>query len=118
MTRHSRGLALLGLLTAVVPLPGDEPAPPRANDPAPSAGLLFFSAAAFQEPSAKADEPPSGNGGEKNGKEKDKEGPKHIRDNAFLVEEAFNQEPGDVQHIFNWTNFWDRTRRGRTRDFA
>ena len=44
--------------------------------------------------------------------------PKHIRDNAFLVEEAFNQEPGDVQHIFNWVNAWDRSRQGHTRDFA
>lgn len=43
---------------------------------------------------------------------------KHIRDNAFLVEEAFNQEPGVVQHIFNWINQWDRTPDSRTRDFA
>lgn len=42
----------------------------------------------------------------------------HIRDNAFLVEEAFNQEPGDVQHIFNWVQFWDRTSTGSNRDFA
>lgn len=42
---------------------------------------------------------------------------KHIRDNGFLVEEAFNQEPGEVQHIFNWINLWDRTRLGQTRDF-
>src|SRR5688572_11597896 len=28
--------------------------------------------------------------------------PAHIRDNAFLVEEAFNQQPGGVQHIFSW----------------
>lgn len=44
--------------------------------------------------------------------------PKHIRDNAFLVEEAFNQEPGVVQHIFNWVHTWDRTPVSRTRDFA
>lgn len=25
-----------------------------------------------------------------------------IRDNSFLVEEAFNQEPGEMQHIFNF----------------
>src|SRR5687767_6319906 len=36
--------------------------------------------------------------GEKNGDKKE-EGPKHIRDNAIFVEEAFNQEPGDAQHI-------------------
>lgn len=44
--------------------------------------------------------------------------PSHIRDNAFLVEEAFNQEPGDVQHIFNWVNAWDRSPEGHTRDFT
>lgn len=44
--------------------------------------------------------------------------PQHIRDNAFLVEEAFNQEKGVVQHIFNWVHAWDRTTLGRTRDFA
>ncbi|MBY0523699.1 MAG: hypothetical protein K2R98_09875 [Gemmataceae bacterium] len=44
--------------------------------------------------------------------------PKHIRDNAFLVEEAFNQEPGVVQHIFNWINTWQRTPEGRERDFV
>ena len=46
------------------------------------------------------------------------EGPQHIRDNAFLVEEAFNQEPGDVQHIFNWIQFWDDSATETTRDFA
>jgi hypothetical protein len=30
-----------------------------------------------------------------------------IADNSFLVEEAFNQEPGIVQHIFNWVPSWD-----------
>lgn len=46
------------------------------------------------------------------------EGPSHIRDNAFLVEEAFNQEPGVAQHIFNFIQTWDRTGIARTRDFA
>ena len=46
------------------------------------------------------------------------EEPAHIRDNAFLVEEAFNQEPGVVQHIFNWIQVWDSTATGRTRDFV
>lgn len=46
------------------------------------------------------------------------ESPEHIRDNAFLVEEAFNQEPGVVQHIFNWIELWDRLPDSRTRDFA
>jgi hypothetical protein len=26
----------------------------------------------------------------------------HIEDNSFLIEEAYNQEPGVVQHISNW----------------
>lgn len=59
----------------------------------------------------KPTDPKNGNGKEKEDK------PKHIRDNAFLVEEAFNQEPGEVQHIFNWINLWDRNGDGRTRDF-
>ena len=44
--------------------------------------------------------------------------PGHIRDNAFLVEEAFNQEPGDVQHIFNWITLFDWPATGKTRDFG
>jgi len=74
------------------------------------------------EPEKQADPAEKKNRDGKKGKEADKgkaeEGPKHIRDNAFLVEEAFNQEPGEVQHIFNWINFWDRTPQGKTRDFA
>jgi len=30
-----------------------------------------------------------------------------IQDNSFLVEEAYNQEFGVVQHIFSFTRFWD-----------
>jgi hypothetical protein len=30
-----------------------------------------------------------------------------IQDNSFLIEEAYNQEPGVVQHIFNWVPTWD-----------
>jgi hypothetical protein len=43
--------------------------------------------------------------------------PEHIRDNAFLVEEAFNQEAGEAQHVFNWIQLHDRTCTGHTRDF-
>lgn len=35
------------------------------------------------------------------------EGGGGIQDNSFLVEEAYNQEPGVVQHIFNWIRTWD-----------
>ncbi len=31
-----------------------------------------------------------------------------IRDNSFLIEEAYNQDPGVVQHIFNWVPSWER----------
>jgi len=30
-----------------------------------------------------------------------------IQDNSFLVEEAYNQEPGVVQHISNFTRLWN-----------
>ncbi len=45
------------------------------------------------------------------------EGPQHISDNSFLIEEAYNQEPGVVQHIFNWIPTWD-FENGQRRDFA
>src|SRR5215475_14453949 len=30
-----------------------------------------------------------------------------IQDNSFLIEEAYNQEFGVVQHISSFTRFWD-----------
>ena len=33
--------------------------------------------------------------------------PAHIEDNSFLVEEAYNQEYGVVQHIQTFTRFWN-----------
>ena len=51
-----------------------------------------------------------------NGNEDKEEERKHIQDNSFLIEEAYNQEPGVVQHIFNWIGLWDRDN-GRSRDF-
>ena len=33
--------------------------------------------------------------------------PKNIKDNSFLIEEAYNQEKGVAQHIFNWVPSWD-----------
>ncbi|NUQ62496.1 MAG: transporter [Pirellulales bacterium] len=42
-----------------------------------------------------------------------------IRDNSFLLEEAFNQEQGVVQHIFNWVPSWERDGvRGNAFDFV
>jgi len=41
-----------------------------------------------------------------------------IRDNSFLVEEAYNQEPGVVQHIFNLVPAWEHGQSAkRTVDF-
>ncbi len=44
--------------------------------------------------------------------EKDASG---IRDNSFFVEEAYNQEPGVVQHVFNAVLAWDDEDGSRTR---
>lgn len=94
---------------------------PSASAPAGAAGdggtpgWPSFSAVLLQDPFFTGNDKPAANADEKKAA---KEGPRHIRDNAFLVEEAFNQEPGDVQHIFNWLNFWDRSPEGRTRDFG
>ena len=42
-----------------------------------------------------------------------------ISDNSFLIEEAYNQEQGVVQHIFNFVPDWDRGRvRQQTFDFV
>jgi len=41
-----------------------------------------------------------------------------IADNSFLIEEAYNQEPGVVQHIFNAVYSNDSRRRGWTFNFT
>ena len=43
-----------------------------------------------------------------------------MRDNSFLIEEAYNQEKGIVQNIFNWVPSWDVNRgtRNRGMDFV
>jgi hypothetical protein len=43
---------------------------------------------------------------------------KDIQDNSFLVEEAYNQEPGIVQHIFNLPNFFTGHAYGITPSFT
>ena len=41
-----------------------------------------------------------------------------IKDNSFLIEEAYNQEQGVVQHIFNWVPAWKHgAMHARTFDF-
>lgn len=41
----------------------------------------------------------------------------NIQDNSFFIEEAYNQEPGVAQHIFNLVALWDHDD-GRSREFA
>jgi hypothetical protein len=41
----------------------------------------------------------------------------NIQDNSFLVEEAYNQGPGIVQHIFNWYPTWNHVG-GNQQDFT
>ncbi|PYL47388.1 MAG: hypothetical protein DMF40_08590 [Verrucomicrobia bacterium] len=40
---------------------------------------------------------------------------KGIQDSSFLIEEAYNQEPGVVQHIFNLPSFFSPETRTRLR---
>ncbi|MBI3847165.1 MAG: transporter [Planctomycetes bacterium] len=40
-----------------------------------------------------------------------------IQDNSFFIEEAYNQDPRVVQHIFNGLQTWDRDDGTRTRRF-
>jgi hypothetical protein len=82
--------------------------------PAPGEGRGLFTAA--ENGSDKNGSNGNGNGNGANGEEE--EPPEHIRDNAYFVEEAFNQEPGEVQHIFNWINFWESSKAGRSREFT
>ena len=60
--------------------------------------IIFFSAAA-----ARGAEPTAIDG---------------IADNSFLIEEAYNQEPGVIQHIFNTVYSSDPKRRGWTFNFT
>ena len=39
-----------------------------------------------------------------------------IQDNSFLIEEAYNQEKGIIQNIFNWVPSWDVDRGVRHRE--
>jgi hypothetical protein len=41
----------------------------------------------------------------------------HLKDNSFLIEEAYNQEAGVVQHIFSWYPTWDHSG-GDRQDFT
>src|SRR5881396_3144585 len=71
-----------------------------------------FTVASWIEPQQESSDDASrndGNGENTNGKSKrngEAKPPEHIRDNSFLVEEAYNQEPGVVQHIMTWDTRW------------
>jgi hypothetical protein len=78
-----------------------------------AAGLASAQAVAqpalrLESPFAIASEPP---------REPEAEEQAGIRDNSFLIEEAFNQDPGVVQHIFNLLYTNDLTDGTRTRRF-
>jgi hypothetical protein len=45
-------------------------------------------------------------------------GREHIKDNSFLIEEAYNQEKGVAQHIFNWVRTWDSSDEGDLEEFT
>ncbi|MEX2315956.1 MAG: hypothetical protein WD669_02320 [Pirellulales bacterium] len=45
-------------------------------------------------------------------------GREHIKDNSFLIEEAYNQEKGVAQHIFNWYPTWDHSADGDLDEFT
>ncbi len=108
------GLALIAVLTSSAQ--ADEPL--RSISPPPPAGSVSSPWAA-PALGFVLNDPFSANGSEASDiRDAAKFRPAHIRDNAFLVEEAFNQETGVVQHIFNWVHAWDRTTLSRTRDFA
>lgn len=102
------GLAVLGLLAVGTA---------RADDPLPAPRSLSdwtspnFSSVLLQDPFSLVNEKPVGGTERKRPHE-----PEHIRDNAMLVEEASNQEPGVVQHIFDWVQQWDRTREAENRE--
>jgi hypothetical protein len=103
--------------------------PAKSVEPGPQIGgtrpdvLESFAVATWSEPQPKSSEKASrsnGSGDDKNGEDKrngETKQPEHIRDNSFLVEEAYNQEPGVVQHIMTWDAQWTH-QLGRRRDFA
>jgi len=58
----------------------------------------------------------NGHNGAANGKNGNGEAEREpIKDNAFLIEEAYNQEDGVVQHILLWSWGWSRQRGLKTR---
>lgn len=96
---------------------------PSALQPAPlqlaPSSRSLITASVLEDKNGDKGSGKNGNGnGKGNGNGNGDEGPKHIRDNGQLVEEASNQEAGVVQHIFNWVTLWDFNARGRTRDFG
>jgi hypothetical protein len=42
----------------------------------------------------------------------------HMKDNSFLIEEAYNQEKGVAQHIFTWFPQWNHSSDGDLTEFA
>src|SRR5205085_3623345 len=87
---------VVALLVVVSAIRG-QTAPPRASGGCKQGKLDCQQNIAKNERSAKT-------GDSKEPKRKDTRG---IQDNSFLVEEAYNQEFGVVQHISSFTRFWN-----------
>lgn len=85
-----------------------------AGSVALATALICGLASALGAAVSSASEPPDRSGASANEAEPGEQ--VGIQDNSFLVEEAYNQEPGVVQHIFNWQQTWDRNG-GTTRTF-
>lgn len=127
MNRRCASLALASLVAIAGPLRAEDPPLPDGARRAPVQSStqvlpwgdpLSFPSVRLPDPFTQVNDKTSAEDGESSKAPASHIGPKkHIRDNAFLVEESINQEPGVVQHIFNWVNQWDRTPGARTRDF-
>lgn len=114
----NRWMAFLLMVVGLASVGGCAMAPLRSDFFPKDEGLLLTSAQTSFASSAYGVEKSNEKSNSEKADAPAEEEPQHTRDNGFLVEEASNQEPGVVQHIFNWINLWGRTPQGRTRDFA
>lgn len=126
MTRIRSCLTLVGMVAGAAFARGDEPSSrttlPPIRNALPSVTRSSIEATTFVDLSNRPPAPrlldaqsqttANGDGnGNGNGERE------HISDNSFLIEEAYNQEPGVAQHIFNWVGLWGHEG-GRRRDFS
>ncbi len=93
---------------AVTPAAAQTPAPAPAPVPSPAPPAVLTPKLGIEQPvlapapyRTMNGRPVNGNGLHVNGFNGNG-GPEPIKDNSFFIEEAYNQEPGVVQHILNW----------------